>query len=84
MLNTPTKINKTLAVHLIFGAAALSRVINVCLDAATNPDTSSINPPIVRENTPNAPSAAMNPPDERAKIINPAKIGPVQPIPAAL
>ncbi len=84
MLNTPTKINKTLAVRLIFGVAALSRVIRVCFEAATNPDTRSINPPIVKENTPNEPSAVMNPPDERAKIINPAKMGPVQPIPAVL
>ena len=84
MLNTPTKINKKLDAHLIFGAAALSRVIRVCFDPATNAETSNINPPIVRENTPNAPRAVVNPPDERAKIIKPAKMGPVQPIPAAL
>ena len=83
-MNAPTKINKMLAVHFIFGVAALRRVISVCFEVETKPETMSINPPIVRENTTKAPRAGANPPDERAKTINPAKIGPVQPIPAAL
>ena len=58
--------------------------MSVCREAATRPEITNINVPIVSANTPKAVSAEAKPPEEMAKTINPARIGPVQPIPAAL
>jgi len=57
MLNNPTRISRTLATVLIFEVAAFKRVMSVCREAATRPETTSINVPIVRANTAKAVSA---------------------------
>lgn len=60
------------------------RLSRLCLDADTIIDTININIPIVKEKITKEIAAVRNPPALSAIAVKPAKIGPVQPMPAAV
>ena len=58
--------------------------MRVSWEVATNPETNNMSPPVVKEKTTKVATAVLKPPADSAVMVSPARIGPVQPIPAAL
>ena len=84
ILKLPIRINNADENVWILGEAAFILLITPSYEFATSMESKSIMAPIVSEKIRKATSADSISPMEIAYVINPAKMGPVQPIPAAV